>query len=122
MYRLNVTSQFSSAHKLEGYGGLCKNLHGHNWKVRVGIACEKTDKIGMTIDFGIVKKYLNELIKIFDHSYLNELPYFKKQNPTSENIACLFYKEMNKKINMENCKVFEVEVWESDGSSMIYFE
>ena len=122
MYRLNVTSQFSSAHKLDGYEGACKNLHGHNWKVRVCIECEKTDKIGITIDFGIVKKHMNELIEILDHSYLNELPYFKEQNPTSENIAHLFYKEMKKKIAVKGCKVFEVEVWESDKSSMIYSE
>ena len=122
MFRLNVTSQFSSAHKLNRYDGACKNLHGHNWKVRVGIECEKTDEIGMTIDFGVVKKYLNEIIEILDHSYLNELPYFKEQNPTSENIARLFFREMQKKININGCHIAEVEIWESDNSSMIYYE
>ncbi|MCF7793655.1 MAG: 6-carboxytetrahydropterin synthase QueD [Candidatus Cloacimonetes bacterium] len=122
MFKLNVTSQFASAHKLNGYDGACKNLHGHNWKVRVGIECEKTDKIGMTIDFGIVKTELNDLMEYLDHSFLNDLPSFKDQNPTSENIAKYIYDEMKKRISVEGCKVADVEVWESDKSSLVYYE
>ncbi len=122
MYKLNVTSQFSSAHKLEGYDGPCKNLHGHNWKVRVGILCEKTNEIGLTIDFGKVKKHLEEIINIFDHSFLNDLPCFENKNPTSENIAKFIFTELSKKINIKGCILSEVEVWESDKTSMTYFE
>jgi len=122
MYKLNVTSHFASAHKLVGYEGLCKNLHGHNWKVRVGIECKNTDDIGMTIDFGDVKKALNDIMEVLDHSYLNDLAPFKTENPTSENIAKFIYKEMQKKIEVEDCQVADVEVWESERSSMIFFE
>ena len=122
MYKLNVTSNFSSAHKLDGYEGLCKNLHGHNWKVRIGINCKKVDKIGMTIDFGEVKKYLNDIMLMLDHTYLNELVYFKGINPTSENIAKFIYQEMKKRIDVPYCNMADVEVWESDITSMIYFE
>ena len=122
MYKLNVTSHFSSAHKLLGYEGLCKNLHGHNWKVRVGIECSQTDKIGMTIDFGVVKKALQEVVELLDHSFLNDLKPFQQENPTSENIAKFIYKEMTKKIKVKGCKIADVEVWESERSSMIYYE
>lgn len=122
MYKLNVTSDFSSAHRLNGYEGLCKNLHGHNWKVRIGITCKKVDKIGMTIDFGEVKKNLHEIMLMLDHTYLNDLEHFKEVNPTSENIAKFIFEEMKKKINVPDCKMAEVEVWESDITSMIYFE
>ena len=122
MYKLNVTSNFSSAHKLDGYEGLCKNLHGHNWKVRIGILCKKIDDIGMTIDFGEVKKSLNEIMLMLDHTYLNELEYFKGINPTSENIAKFIYSEMKKRIKFPDCNIADVEVWESDITSMVYFE
>ena len=122
MYKLNVTSDFSSAHKLNGYEGLCKNLHGHNWKVRIGILCEKVDKIGMTIDFGEVKKNLNDIMTMLDHTYLNDLEFFKENNPTSENIAKFIYHEMKKRITVQDCSMAEVEVWESDITSMLYFE
>ncbi|MCD4817490.1 MAG: 6-carboxytetrahydropterin synthase QueD [Candidatus Cloacimonetes bacterium] len=122
MFKANVTAQFASAHKLIGYDGPCKNIHGHNWKIRVGIFCKKTDEIGLTIDFGIIKKYLNEIIDELDHSFLNELDSFKDINPTSENIARYIYNNLKNKIVQEGCKIADVEVWESDKSSMIYFE
>lgn len=120
MYKLNVTADFSAAHKLTGYDGPCKNLHGHNWKIRVAIDCKKTDEIGLTIDFGIVKKLLNEIVDKLDHQLLNDLEIFKNINPTSENIAKYFYDEMRKKIESLNCNLTEVEIWESDKSSLIY--
>ena len=122
MYKLNVISDFSAAHHLQDYKGKCSNLHGHNWKVRVAVICEKTDKIGLTIDYGIVKKILNETMEKLDHSYLNELKFFIGINPTSENIAKFIFEELKKKINVDFCHVSEVEIWESDRTSMIYFE
>jgi len=122
MYKLNVKSHFSSAHKLVGYDGPCKNLHGHNWEVRIGILCEKIDELGLTIDFGIVKKDLNEIIDELDHTLLNDLDYFKTCNPTSENIAKYLYDKLSSKINSEGCRVSEVELWESDKTSILYFK
>jgi len=122
MYKLNVTSHFSAAHKLVGYDGACRNIHGHNWKVRVGILCQKTDDIGLTIDFGIVKNELAQIMNKLDHTMLNELEHFATKNPTSENIAKFMYKEMSNALNDANCQIADVEVWESEKSSMIYFE
>jgi len=122
MYKLNVKSHFSSAHKLIGYDGPCKNLHGHNWEVRIGILCDKTDDLGLTIDFGIVKKDLNEIIDQLDHKLLNDLDPFKDQNPTSENIAKYLYSKLSSNINNSECRVAEVEIWESEKTSVVYFE
>lgn len=122
MYKLNVVSEFSAAHRLEGYEGACFNLHGHNWKVRVGITATETDSIGMTIDFGIVKKALRSEMEKLDHKYLNELECFEGDNPTSENIARYLYYQLGRELNSETVKVSEVEIWESDRSSLIYFE
>jgi 6-pyruvoyltetrahydropterin/6-carboxytetrahydropterin synthase len=120
MYKINVTATFPGAHRLDGYTGACKNLHGHNWKVRVQLATEITDELGMAIDFGIVKKYLKDLIDNFDHQYLNELPWFEKQNPTSENIARVIYEEMQKLLTNDIIHVNEVEIWESETTSIVY--
>ena len=122
MYKLNVISDFSAAHHLQDYDGKCRNLHGHNWKVRVSVLCEKIDKIGLTIDYGIVKKYLKQIMEKLDHSYLNELKFFANKNPTSENIAKFIFTEMKNKITNETCRMAEVEIWESERTSMIYFE
>ncbi|MBC8313209.1 MAG: 6-carboxytetrahydropterin synthase QueD [Candidatus Cloacimonetes bacterium] len=120
MYKLNIFSNFSAAHKLIDYEGDCANLHGHNWKVRLEIICKKTDSIGLTIDFKILKKKFNKILAKFDHKNLNELEYFKDKNPTSENIAKLLYRKVLVDFSDSNCKVNEIEIWESEKYSIIY--
>jgi len=121
MYRINVTSSFAGAHKLDNYPGACKNLHGHNWKIRVQLTTQDLDDLGMAIDFKIVKDRLNELIDKFDHQYLNDLEWFKNQNTTSENIARVIYHELQKSFD-KNIEINEVEIWESDATSIVYCE
>ena len=87
MYSLKVESSFSSAHNLRAYKGKCEELHGHNWKVEAAAESRDLDKIGMVMDFKLIKDELNRILDRFDHKYLNKLKPFDKINPTSENIA-----------------------------------
>lgn len=120
MYLLNVSDSFSAAHRLCGYQGACSNLHGHNWKVRVGIACDTLDEIGMALDYGIIKGILSKILDMLDHEYLNDLPLLNGQNPTSENLARIIYHEMAKGLEPYPAKIREVEIYESERSSVVY--
>jgi len=55
-----------------------------------------------------------------DHVCLNDLEHFKKDNPTTENIAKYVYKNFSKEITP--LKISKVRVWESDTSSVTYYE
>lgn len=118
MYKINVEASFSSAHNLRGYKGKCEALHGHNWKVQVEIVQAALDKAGMVMDFKEVKIQLNKILDKLDHAYLNKIPYFKKFNPTSENIAKYIFDCLKTKILGLN----SVTVWESDNCSATYYE
>jgi len=118
MFSLKVTAGFSSAHNLRGYKGKCEELHGHNWKVEVVVSGNETDKIGMLIDFKYLKAELNKILEKLDHKYLNNLAYFKKINPTSENLARYIFALIKRKIPI----VKSVTVWENDTSSATYAE
>ncbi len=120
MYKLNVTDSFSAAHKLCGYEGACSNLHGHNWKVRICLCCSELDNIGMAMDFGIIKAVLKRVLDQLDHRYLNDIIDFSVKNPTSEHLARYIYEKMEAELNSDTCQVFEVEIWESDKSSVVY--
>lgn len=120
MYKLNVTDTFSAAHKLPGYEGQCKNLHGHNWKVRICVKCEQLDDLGLAMDFRIIKTKLGEVLDGLDHQYLNELPAFQNINPTSEQIAGYIFEQMRQKLSSHSCELTEVEVGESDKTSVVY--
>ena len=118
MYSIKIESYFSSAHSLRGYKGKCEDLHGHNWKVEVTLESAKLDKIGLLLDFHELKNKLNAILEKLDHKYLNNLAYFKKVNPTSENIAKFIYVSLKPKVK----HLKSVTVWESHNSSASYYE
>lgn len=120
MYLLNVTDSFSAAHRLCGYQGACSNLHGHNWKVRVGIACSQLDDIGMALDYGIIKSILKGVLDTLDHEYLNDVPVLEGLNPTSENLSRYIYEKMQQGLAQYDARIKEVELYESERSSVIY--
>lgn len=118
MYKIKVEGNFSSAHNLRGYKGKCEELHGHNWRVEAVVSTETLDKAGMAMDFKALKKQLNACLEKLDHKYLNRVPYFKKVNPTSENIAKYIYDTL--KTNIKHTSA--VTVWENDASRATYEE
>jgi 6-pyruvoyltetrahydropterin/6-carboxytetrahydropterin synthase len=122
MFKIKVTSSFSSAHHLREYQGKCESLHGHNWRVEAVIASNVLDKSGMVIDFGIVKNYLRDILGGLDHKYLNEIEYFKTANPSSEEISRFIYNELKKRITTAGAKVDSVCVYETDTSCATYSE
>ena len=118
MFELVIKGDIASAHFLRGYEGKCKNLHGHTWKVEVYIQSSTLDKIGMVADFAILKKDLREFLMTIDHMCLNDLEYFKKVNPTTENIAKYIYENFSKTV--APLKLSKVTVWESDLCAVTY--
>lgn len=121
MFEVAVVLNFSAAHNLRGYRGKCEALHGHNWKVEAVLKSEKLDKAGMCEDFHVIKNKLKEILELFDHKYLNSLSYFKKTNPTSENIAKLIYEKMSDKMRRQGGIVVScIKIWETPTSCAIY--
>ncbi|MBI3990964.1 MAG: 6-carboxytetrahydropterin synthase QueD [Candidatus Omnitrophica bacterium] len=120
MYEVTVTSYFSAAHRLRNYKGKCENLHGHNWKVSVTVSRKKLDNTGMVMDFGALKNNLHGILSKLDHAFLNETPYFKKNNPTSENIARFISESIKKIVAKERVKVTSVSVWETESSRAVF--
>ena len=76
MGRIQITKifHFEMAHALEGYDGLCKNIHGHSYTLRVtvfGMPIEdsKSPKEGMIIDFSDLKQIVKTfIISQYDHA------------------------------------------------------
>lgn len=122
MFKLSVKSEFSAAHNLRGYKGKCEALHGHNWKIEAVITAQEAGAQGLVVDFHIVKKALKIVLDEFDHKYLNELAFFKKHNPTSENLAQYIFDALRKQLSKRSCCLKEVTVWESDSCSATYFK
>ncbi|MDH3544733.1 MAG: 6-carboxytetrahydropterin synthase QueD [Desulfuromonadales bacterium] len=120
MYRLMIKTSFAAAHNLINYQGDCENLHGHNWRVEVVVTAKELDKAGLGIDFKILKKQTNSLLDELDHKYLNDLPSFKNNSPSSENISRYLFERLTETLNNENITVEKINVWESENACASY--
>ncbi len=87
MSTIRITKQFNfeTGHALYGYDGKCKNVHGHSYKLAVTVSGTPINdsnhvKFGMVIDFGDLKKIVNEeIVDVFDHATV-----FNKNTPHVE--------------------------------------
>jgi 6-pyruvoyltetrahydropterin/6-carboxytetrahydropterin synthase len=118
---LRVRDGFSSAHFLRGYEGKCENLHGHNWIVEVEVEGHELDsKTGILLDFKILKSVVRDVLSDLDHILLNDLEYFKKFNPSAENIARYIFEALKERLKAYNVSLRSVTVWESESASATY--
>ena len=95
MFMLTIQRFFEAAHRLPDSEFLttkkCINLHGHTYHVVVDLQ-GFNDKMGMVVDFGLVK----EVIDKYDHQFLNDL--FGEIPTTAENITFQIYKDLVKAV------------------------
>ena len=120
MYELKIVTGFAGAHNLRNFHGKCEDLHGHNWKIEVYVTADELDDAELVMDFGEIKKFTGEVLDELDHKYLNELDFFVKNNPSSENIARFIFERLEPKVNNGTAKLSKVSAWESETSCATY--
>ena len=106
---------FDAAHNLINYHGKCEKLHGHTYRLRV-IVEGTPDSEGMIIDFIELKAVVKErVISRLDHAYINDII----AQPSAENIALWIWDELEESVRRENCRLYEIHVWETADSRVI---
>lgn len=105
--------EFEAAHHLPKHDGLCRNPHGHGYKLAISITGKIDPHQGMVMDFSDFKKIVEKnIIKELDHKDLNKICVF---DPTAENLANWIWD----KLKSLGLNVSKVELWETSGSSAI---
>lgn len=120
MYQLTVTGHFAAAHSLRNFKGRCEALHGHNWKVEVVVSGSQLDQADLLMDFGELKKLMNQAMDQLDHRYLNEVPPFDQVNPSSEMIAKWLFENIAQGLPPQ-VRMHSVSAWESHRAKATYF-
>ncbi len=83
--RLTKEFSFEAAHALDGYDGPCREIHGHSYRLFVTVKGSpvrdpEDPKYGMVMDFGVLKRIVNEeIVSCFDHALV-----LKRPEPGSE--------------------------------------
>lgn len=107
---IQVVKEFSfdAAHYLPNHAGKCKQTHGHTYKLQVGVSGPIDADSGMVIDFGDLKKAVNNtVVDKLDHKYLNliidgesggeAVPDFPRI-PSAENMVIWIVKKLKEEI------------------------
>ena len=137
MTTVTKTVRFDAAHILTNHNGLCKNLHGHTYRVDVSVAQGDGDTRDMVIDSKDLKRIASEVVcERFDHAFIyntesageREIAAVVEKNgmrtvpipfrSTAENLAKMFFGELKARIP----GLSAVKVWETADSCAEYRE
>jgi 6-pyruvoyltetrahydropterin/6-carboxytetrahydropterin synthase len=121
-YTVRVEARFESAHYLREYRGISEPLHGHSYKVEADLAARGggVDQDAIAVDFVSAKRKLEQLAKRLDYACINDVPPFTEVNPSAENIAEWFARELQTAVDDENAIVVGVTIWEGPVNSVTY--
>lgn len=122
MITLYVKDHFAAAHRLEKYHGKCEALHGHNFTVEALWEGEGPGSEGMLVDFAVLKGWLKDVLSRLDHTYINDVPFFRDRASSSEYLAEYIYRSLREKAAGEPVTLSEVRVWESENAYAGYRE
>lgn len=136
MTKVTKTVKFDAAHVLTNHQGLCKNLHGHTY--RVDVTVEGDESTDMVIDFKELKNLANEVIcSLFDHAFIyntesegeREIAAVVEKHgmravaipfrSTAENLAKHFYGLLAPRLSASS-RLATVKVWETADSCAEY--
>jgi len=117
--------EFSSSHRYHNEAwdearnqrvfGVCNRApgHGHNYLLEVTVGGSVSEDTGMVVNLFELKVLLLDMLTGFDHKHLNlDTPYFTHLNPTTENIATVFWSVLSTRhqlASLEKIRLFEEE-------------
>ncbi len=110
--RITKSFTFETGHALYGYDGLCKNVHGHSYKLWVTVIGKPIEdsthvKFGMVIDFKDLKKIVKkEIVDVFDHAtvFNKNTPHVKLANTlqsSGHNVLLVDYQPTSEKMVLD---------------------
>lgn len=136
--------EIDMGHRVPNHQTKCRNLHGHRYKIEVGVDDKVIDKTGasdegMVIDFSDLKEVMmTEIDGHMDHNsmffendpiieHLKKIEEFQNKEiilvpfiPTAENIAKYIYERIQNPLKERGVKLKYVKIWETPTSTATY--
>jgi 6-pyruvoyltetrahydropterin/6-carboxytetrahydropterin synthase len=107
--------RFEAAHVLPYHSGKCSRLHGHSYRLEVGVRGPLQSQgpaRGMIVDFDHVKTVVrSHVIDALDHQHLNDFI----ENPTAEQIVMWIWRALDPALD----GLDELVLWETQTSCAV---
>ena len=111
MFTISVETNFWASHQLVLLDGSKEPVHHHNWLVSADVSSDKLNSMAVVMDFQELKAMVDDIVSEFDKMALNEITYFRQNNPSAENVAKYIYEKLRAKlpkgVKLQNIKVVE---------------
>jgi 6-pyruvoyltetrahydropterin/6-carboxytetrahydropterin synthase len=138
MYRIERRFTAPIGHRLSKHKGRCKNIHGHNFTILVGIKSENLNENDMVMDFTELKEIVGQYIDMFDHCLLlnkddkSLAPYLRSTvcerviefpfDPTAERLSEQIYNYVEAELRKSGRQIFVdyVTVYENENSKATF--
>ena len=98
MFTVSVETHFWASHQLALPDGSKEPLHHHNWVVTANLSSDKLDSMGFVMDFYRLKAMVDKTIAEFDNVPLDSIDYFRRNNPSAENVAKYIFDKLEPKL------------------------
>lgn len=128
MIKIGKEYHWEMSHRLQFYNGLCKNIHGHSYKMILELEGEADDD-GMLLDFYKIDEIVKPILNEYDHSfviYKNDIEVLQfltengfrsivlDFNTTVENLAKHFANLLKSKFSQfENIDFIYIKIYET---------
>ncbi len=129
MVKIAKEFYWEMGHRLPKHDGLCRNLHGHSYKMRIEISGELNEN-QMVIDYFDLSQIAKKIIEPFDHAFLCEsddilmLSFLQSNNfkhvavpfiSTAENICSYFLDKFKVELNrLKNIHNIAIRIYETE--------
>jgi 6-pyruvoyltetrahydropterin/6-carboxytetrahydropterin synthase len=141
---ITKTIEIDTGHRVPNHKSKCRNIHGHRYKIEVGVDDEiiqikGVSDEGMVMDFNDLKEVMiKNISEPLDHGFIIYekdilLKYFKKMIktigikvvitdfiPTAENLAKHLYHKIKRELLKKGIRINHVKIWETPNSTAEY--
>ena len=125
MHYLTRRFAFSSSHRLESAQlsddqqescyGLCRNVHGHNYRLEVTVRGEADPQTGFFCNVLDLKSLIEELVvDPCEHQYLNDVPMFQGHITTMEGLSARIWQVVEGPLHEKGMELYEILLAETD--------
>jgi len=94
--------------------------HCHSWRIQARLAGNPIADHNTLIGFADAKKIVQNKLNRYNDTLLNQIAPFDKIMPTTENIAAVFYEEVNGAFSNPELRLSSICVWESPTNYVLY--
>ncbi len=121
MFTIRVETHFQASHRLTLPDGSIEPAHEHDWLVTADASRRELDQMGLVISFQKLRAILDETVSDFNHTALDTIDYFQRNNSSAENVAKCIYERLQNKLP-EGVRLRSVRVVEEPGCSATFSE